>query len=53
MRDGGRSQLLVISAHDRTGYGPHRDALSLREARNGTKVVKYTTKVPAGFKGPP
>ena len=30
------------TANDRAEYGPHWDALSLREARNGTNAVKYT-----------
>ena len=40
-----------FSAHVGTGYGSHWDTLSLREARSGTNAVKYTAKVPAGFKG--
>ena len=38
-------------AHDRTGYIPHRDALSLLEARSGSNAANYAAKEPAGFKG--
>ena len=33
-------------------YGPHRDALSLCEARSGSNAANYAAKEPAGFKGP-
>ena len=38
-------------AHRRAEYNPHRDALSLREARNGSNAANYAAKEPAGFKG--
>ena len=40
-----------FSAHARAGYGPRRDTLSLREARNGSNAANYAAKEPAGFKG--
>ena len=39
------------AANDRAEYGPHRDALSLREARSGSNAANYAAKEPAGFKG--
>ena len=39
------------TANDRAEYGPHRDALSLREARSGSNAANYAAKEPAGFKG--
>ena len=38
-------------AHSGAEYNPHRDALSLREARNGSNAANYAAKEPAGFKG--
>ncbi|RHP32819.1 hypothetical protein DWZ56_12975 [Lachnotalea sp. AF33-28] len=40
-----------VPAQERAGYGPHRDALSLREARSGSNAANYAAKEPAGFKG--
>ena len=39
------------TANDRAEYGPHRDALSLREARSGSNAANHAAKEPAGFKG--
>ena len=38
-------------AHSGAEYSPHRDALSLREARSGSSAANYAAKEPAGFKG--
>ena len=39
------------TAHVGAVYGPHRDTLSLREARSGSNAANYAAKEPAGFKG--
>ena len=36
-------------AHSGAGSGPHRDALSLREARSGSNAANYAAKELAGF----
>ena len=38
-------------AHSGAEYGPHRDTLSLREARSGSNAANYAAKEPASFKG--
>ena len=38
-------------AYSGAEYSPHRDTLSLREARSGSNAANHAAKEPAGFKG--